>query len=361
MQGTMAKAQKKRASKQLYVSQNQLTLEGFETPFSRKLRNDNRWVKLADKLPWDLLVGTYLMKMQTDKSLEKAPFYELIDCGDFEKLERFGPYYLIRPESQAIWKKRLEPKDWSVLAHAHFRRDTQKNSYRSADPGNGGWTILKKMPDHWTIDIQLKGKVFSMKLALTSFGHVGIFPEQISNWHYIFDQIKKNPANDIHVLNAFAYTGGASLVARMAGASVTHVDAVKQIVHWGKENMGLSGLTDIRWIVDDALKFLRREEKRGKKYHGIILDPPAYGRGPSGERWILDEGINDVLDACSKILHPENSFFVLNLYSLGYSPIIANNLVDSHFTVKQKEFGESFIQASSGIQLPLGVFMRFSN
>lgn len=289
------------------------------------------------------------------------PFYELIDCGDFEKLERFGNYFLIRPESQAIWKKRLPAKEWSALAHAHFRREAQKNSYRSADPGNGGWTLLKKMPDNWTISVPIKNQSFSMKLALTSFGHIGIFPEQISNWEFIYQQTQKHPAKEVSVLNAFAYTGAASLVARMAGASVTHVDAVKQIVSWGKENMNLSNLSDIRWIVDDALKFLKREEKRGKLYHGIILDPPAYGRGPAGERWILDEGINDVLEACTKILHPKNSFFVLNLYSLGYSPIIANNLIESHFNTQFKEFGESFIPASSGVNLPLGVFVRFTN
>lgn len=291
---------------------------------------------------------------------KETPFYELIDCGDFEKLERFGPYTLIRPESQAIWKRKLSQKDWTSLAHAHFRREAQKNSYRSADPGNGGWTLLKKMPDNWQIEVKLPGGSFLMKLALTSFGHVGIFPEQMENWNYIIQQIKNHPDSSPQVLNAFAYTGAASLAASMAGASVTHVDAVKQIVNWGKDNMQMSGLSNVRWLVDDALKFLRREEKRGKLYHGIILDPPAYGRGPDGERWILDEGINDVLEACTRILHPKNSFFVLNLYSLGYSPIIANNLVDSYFEMKTKEYGESFIHASSGIDLPLGVYVRFS-
>ncbi len=288
-------------------------------------------------------------------------FYELIDCGDFEKLERFGPYYLIRPESQAIWKKKMSQRDWTQLAHAHFRREAQKNSYRSADPGNGGWTLLKKMPENWFVEIQFPEGSFSMKLALTSFGHVGIFPEQFSNWEYIIHQVKNHPEKNPQVLNAFAYTGGASLAASMAGASVTHVDAVKQVVGWGKENMTMSHLDNIRWLVDDALKFLKREEKRGKIYHGIILDPPAYGRGPDGERWILDEGINDVLDACTKILHPTHSFFVLNLYSLGYSPIIASNLIDSYFHPTNKEFGESYLHASSGIDLPLGVYVRFNN
>jgi 23S rRNA (cytosine1962-C5)-methyltransferase len=289
------------------------------------------------------------------------PDYELIDCGDFEKLERFGDYYLIRPESQAIWKKRMEDKEWLELAHAKFKREQQKTSYRSGDPGNGGWTFNKKMPENWNISCPLPTGKFTIKLSLTSFGHVGIFPEQIENWQFIYDSVKENKEKTPRVLNAFAYTGGASLAARAAGAEVTHLDAVKQVVSWAKENMVLSKLTDIRWIVDDALKYLKREEKRGKTYHGIILDPPAYGRGPGGERWILDEGINDVLSACTKILEPENNFFVLNLYSLGYSPLISNNLVESHFKCKYKIFGESFLRSQTGIDLPLGTYVRFRN
>ncbi|MFN8257359.1 MAG: class I SAM-dependent methyltransferase [Bacteroidales bacterium] len=298
------------------------------------------------------------MKLPAPASM---PEYQLIDCGDFEKLERFGPYYLIRPESQAIWKKKLSEKEWNEMAHAKFRREQQKSSYRSGDPGNGGWTIIKKMPENWNINCPLPGGGFKLKLSLTSFGHVGIFPEQIENWQFIYDSVKQNKNQKPRVLNAFAYTGGASLAARAAGAEVTHLDAVKQVVNWAKENMEISGMTDIRWIVDDALKFLKREEKRGKTYDGIILDPPAYGRGPGGERWILDEGINDVLAACSKLLEPKNCFFVLNLYSLGYSPLISNNLVESYFRCDKKIFGESFLRSKSGIDLPLGTFVRFRN
>ena len=247
------------------------------------------------------------------------------------------------------------------MAHARFKREQQKTSYRSGDTGNGGWTFIKKMPENWNITCPLPNGKFSLKLSLTSFGHVGIFPEQIDNWHFIYNAVKQNKNTRPRVLNAFAYTGGASLAARAAGAEVTHLDAVKQVVAWGKENMEISKLTDIRWIVDDALKYLRREEKRGKTYHGIILDPPAYGRGPGGERWILDEGINDVLTACTKILEPRNHFFVLNLYSLGYSPLISNNLVESHFDCKYKTFGESFLRSQSGIDLPLGTFVRFKD
>lgn len=288
------------------------------------------------------------------------PDYELIDCGNFEKLERFGQYYLIRPESQAIWKKRFSDNEWQKIAHAIFKREQQKASYRTGDPGNGGWTFLKKMPESWTINCPLPKGQFAMKLSLTSFGHIGIFPEQFDNWQFIYKSVQNLNTQNPKVLNAFAYTGGATLAAKAAGAEVTHVDAVKQVVNWGRENMQLSNLDNVRWIVDDALKYLRREAKRGKTYQGIILDPPAYGRGPNGERWILDEGINDVLDACTQILEPQNSFFVLNLYSLGYSPLISNNLVESHFKFKQKKFGESFLSSKSGIDLPMGTFVRFT-
>jgi len=291
----------------------------------------------------------------------QIPDYQLIDCGNFEKLEKFGSYYLIRPESQAIWKKRMDEKQWTELAHGRFKREQQKSSYRNADPGNGGWTFSKKIPENWNITCPLPSGNFKLKISLTSFGHVGIFPEQVENWQFIYESVKINKEKAPKVLNAFAYTGGASMAARAAGAEVTHLDAVKQVVGWAKENMALSNLTDIRWIVDDALKYLRREEKRGKIYQGIILDPPAYGRGPDGERWILDEGINDVLDACSKILEPKNCFFVLNLYSLGYSPLISNNLVESYFNCKYKIFGESFLRSQTGIDLPLGTYVRFRN
>jgi len=298
--------------------------------------------------------------MQSSKSIEIRD-YQLIDCGNFEKLERFGQYYLIRPESQAIWNRRMDEDRWKNLAHAHFRRDQQKITPRSAEPGNGGWSFYKPMPENWTITCPLPSGSFRMKLALTSFGHVGIFPEQVSNWFFIFESVKNSQTARPRVLNAFAYTGGASMAAKIAGAEVTHLDAVKQIVSWGKENMNLNKLSDIRWIVDDALKFLRREVKRGKKYDGIILDPPAYGRGPNGERWILDDGINEVLALSASVLEPRNNFFVLNLYSLGYSPVIANNLVESYFGFSEKEFGESCISSESGIDLPLGIFFRSRN
>lgn len=289
------------------------------------------------------------------------PDYQLIDCGNFEKLERYGSWYFRRPESQAIWNKRFDDKKWNELTHAHFRRDKPKSSFRSAETGKGGWKFFKEIPDSWTISCPLPERNFKMKLSLSSFGHVGLFPEQVSNWIYIYQSIKDRNIKNPRVLNAFAYTGGSTLAARIAGAEVTHIDALKQVVSRGRENMELNKLTDIRWIVDDALKFIRREVKRGKSYHGIILDPPAFGRGTNNEKWILDESINELLSVCSEILEPTNSFFVISLYAYGYSPLIANNLVESHFPGITKEYGELYLSSESEINLPQGVFVRFRN
>jgi 23S rRNA (cytosine1962-C5)-methyltransferase len=161
-------------------------------------------------------------------------------------------------------------------------------------------------------------------------------------------------------LNLFAYTGGASLAAKAAGADVVHVDSVKQVINWSSENQEASNLTGIRWVIEDALKYVRREVKRGKTYHGIILDPPAYGRGPEGEKWILEENINELMKLCSQLLESKNAFFVLNLYSMGFSSLIADNLIKTHFAdVKNTELGELYLQDKSGKRLPLGVFLRF--
>jgi len=291
--------------------------------------------------------------------------YELIDCGDFEKLERFGKYHLIRPEPQAVWKKKLSENEWLKIADARFKREKQKISYRSGDAENGGWTLLKKMPENWTITYNLASHLLTFKLALTSFGHIGIFPEQAENWNYIFNTINeiKNSENiqDFKFLNLFAYTGGASLAAKTTNIDVTHLDAVKQVVNWSSENMTLSNLKDIRWVVEDATKFLKREVKRQKKYNAIILDPPAYGRGPEGEKWILEDGINEILELSAQLLEKENSFLILNLYSLGFSSLIAKNLIETYFKTNNLEFGEFYLKAKSKIELPLGTFVRFKN
>jgi 23S rRNA (cytosine1962-C5)-methyltransferase len=198
------------------------------------------------------------------------------------------------------------------------------------------------------------------RLALTSFKHVGIFPEQAVNWDYISQNVKKFKTPHPKVLNLFAYTGGASLIARAAGADTTHVDSIRQVVTWGNENQELSGLKDIRWVVEDALKFVKRELKRGKKYNGIILDPPAYGHGPNGEKWKLEDQINEMMSEVTQLLHPDEHFLILNTYSLGFSSVIVENLIRGAYPkVENLEIGELYLQATSGIKLPLGVFGKF--
>ncbi|MBO0934826.1 class I SAM-dependent methyltransferase [Fibrella aquatilis] len=283
------------------------------------------------------------------------PDYELIDSGDFMKLERFGPYVLARPEPQAIWDCSLSEAEWERLAHATFRRDKQS-------PERGEWQKLKPMQDPWTVDFRQQGLNLTFKLALTSFKHVGIFPEQAVNWTYIHDAVKALPVERPRVLNLFAYTGGATLAARQAGADVTHVDAVKQVISWSKENMTMSGLDNVRWLVEDAMKFVKREERRGNTYHGIILDPPAYGRGPDGEKWVLEDQLNDLLKTCAALLDRQDFFFIINSYSLGFSYIILDNLLTQCFgTLPNSQSGELYLTDSTHKRLPLGVFSRFSS
>lgn len=280
--------------------------------------------------------------------------YELIDTGAFEKLERFGPYILSRPEPQAIWDKSMKDEEWTEMAHANFSKE--KNN-----PEKGHWNELKKIPHNWhvlyksTENLQMK-----LNLAMTSFKHIGLFPEQAVNWDYIADTLGKIPVKNPKVLNLFAYTGAASVAAKACGADVTHLDSVKQVVTWSKHNMESSGLDGIRWIVDDAMKFIKREVRRGNKYHGIILDPPAYGRGPDGEKWILEEQINEMLKICAELLEDKHHFLILNMYSLSFSSIIAANLVNSNFKeVNNAEHGELYLVDRFEKKLPLGIFFRF--
>ncbi len=278
--------------------------------------------------------------------------YELLDSGNFEKLERFGRYIVARPEPQAIWNKSLSDAEWDQRTNAYFRKD-KRNEER------GEWICKPNMPQQWFVNYRHESMHLRMRLGLTSFKHVGLFPEQAENWNFIYDQVKKT-GSSARVLNLFAYTGGASLAARSAGADVTHVDSVKPVITWARENMEASGLDGIRWIVDDALKFARREVKRGKKYNGIILDPPAYGRGPEGEKWILEENLNELLSLCRQLLEPRNSFFVLNLYSMGLSALLARTTVRQLVGECQGEsFGELFFTDSFGKSLPLGIYYRF--
>jgi len=284
--------------------------------------------------------------------------YELIDSGNYEKLERFGEYITARPEPQAVWNKSLSESEWQKLSNAVFKREKGKSS--SDGNERGEWIQKKGMPDQWYISYNYKEMSLKFRLGLTSFKHVGIFPEQSENWNFIYDTIKNFDTSEPKVLNLFAYTGGASLAAKAAGADVTHVDSVKQVITWSRENMEASGLNNIRWIVEDALKFCRREVKRGKKYNGIVLDPPAYGRGPDGEKWILEENITEIMSLCKELLEEKNCFLILNLYSMGFSPIIAENLIKGYFPdIKEYEFGELLIPEKSGKRLPLSIYIRF--
>lgn len=279
--------------------------------------------------------------------------YQLLDCGNFEKLERFGPYVTIRPEPQAVWDKLLSEKEWKSQHHVKFIARSSSSGY---------WEKNKDMPDKWVIqyspeqDLSLK-----FKLALTSFKHVGLFPEQAVNWDFIFNTSKNLKVKNPKVLNLFAYTGGASLAASAAGADVYHLDSIKQVVSWTRENMEQSGLKDIHWIVEDALTYVKREVKRGKIYNGIILDPPAYGQGTNGERWKLEDNINEMMKNVVKLLDPEHCFLILNTYSLGFSALIIENLLKDHLPKGIFDFGELYLSAQSGCKLPLGVFGRFKS
>ena len=285
--------------------------------------------------------------------------YELIDCGDFEKLERFGSFVLIRPEPQAVWSRQWSVDDWNKMAHARFIRDI-KGSNRFGENENGGWNFFKKMPQQWQISYKNQDINLNIKLSLTSFGHIGVFPEQAVNWDFIYEEINRINDKNPRILNLFAYTGIASLAARAAGADVTHLDSVRQVVSWANENMVLSGLDNIRWVVEDALKYVNREVKRGKKYNGIILDPPAYGRGPSGEKWILEERLNELVNLTAQLLEPESSFYLLNMYSLGFSSMIGLNLASNYFPHATKEAGELFIHSTTGYNLPLGTYLKIT-
>lgn len=286
------------------------------------------------------------------------PDYELIDSGDFEKLERFGQYITRRPEPQAIWHKSLSEEEWRRLAHASFMRTSASKSEE-----RGEWQRKPSMPDRWVVEYNYKQMHLKMRLGLTSFKHVGIFPEQAANWNFIYDRIEALREGDYtpKVLNLFAYTGGATLAARAAGADVTHVDSVKQVVTWSRENMERSGLEGVRWIVEDALKFVNREVRRGNRYDGIILDPPAYGRGANGEKWVLEENIGEMLECCAKLLDPEKGFLVLNLYSMGLSALLSRTALRQAFgNTGNEQSGELYFSDRNGKELPLGTFCRFS-
>ena len=284
--------------------------------------------------------------------------YELLDSGDNKKLERFGKFILIRPETQAIWRP-LHPESWKN-AKAEFRFDGGKGSWRTKSASGG-------VPESWNMAWSTDA-LFSLRL--TSFKHTGIFPEQAPNWEWIRERVDALAKNAAHggerpkVLNLFGYTGVASIVAAKHGALVTHLDASKQSNTWARENAALSNVPadTLRYITDDALKFVEREIRRGSIYDGIILDPPAFGRGANGEVWRIEEDIVPLLDAVRKIFSEKpGSFFLLNGYAAGYAPQSLLQAVESSFgAVKDGEFGELRVNEKDSQRcVPSGIYVRF--
>ena len=239
--------------------------------------------------------------------------YELLDCGGGEKLERWDKQYLVRPDPQAIWETPRRLPEWKRANARYLRSQT----------GGGHWE-KKALPESW----QVHYKDLTFQVKPMNFKHTGLFPEQAVNWDFVMDKIRKAD-RPIRVLNLFAYTGGATLACAKAGAKVCHLDAVKGMVDWGRTNAKLSGLSDkpIRWIVDDAVKFLGREIRRGNRYDGIILDPPSYGRGTNGEMWKLEDSICDLMNMCTEVLSDNPLFIVLNSYTTGLSSSVMTYLL----------------------------------
>ena len=247
--------------------------------------------------------------------------YRLIDASGGERLERWGDITLIRPDPQIIWENPSPAPEWKT-AHAKYNRSSS---------GGGSWDYRKRFSESWTI----KYRDLTFMVKPTGFKHTGLFPEQAVNWDYC-DKLIRSAGREINVLNLFAYTGGATLACANAGAKVCHLDAVKGMVDWGKENARLSGLSDkpIRWITDDAMKFLGREIRRGNKYDGIILDPPSYGRGTNGEMWKLEDCIYELMLRCTEVLSEKPLFLLLNSYTTGLSPSVMAYLL--YMTVGKK-------------------------
>lgn len=277
--------------------------------------------------------------------------YELLDSGDGRKLERFGKYTLIRPEAEAIWTPNVGKKEWEKAA-AEFVATAEENG--------GHWTFKQKLPESWMV----RYKHLKFKLQPSGSKQVGIFPEQATQWDWIGEVIRQS-GRPLKVLNLFGYTGAATLAAASAGASVTHLDASKKVIGWGKENQELSGLQDrpIRWILDDALKFVQREQRRDSFYDGIILDPPKFGRGPKGEVWEFFKLLPNLLADCKHILTAKPAFLLLTAYAVKASAATLFNAVDelmAGFT-GNTEAGEVVIQESGAKrQLSMAVFARWS-
>lgn len=274
--------------------------------------------------------------------------YEILDMANGEKLERWGNIILIRPDPQIIWSHKSKPELWKN-AHAHYHR---------SKTGGGQWEYLKKIPESW----QIKYKNLTFNLKPMGFKHTGLFPEQAANWDFMIDKIKK-AGRPIKVLNLFAYTGGASVACSYAGASVCHVDSSKGMTAWAKENVVSSGLSDrpVRFIIDDVVKFVQREIRRGNKYDAIVMDPPSYGRGANGEVWNIEESLYNLVELCTQVLSDDPLFFLINSYTTGLAPTILTNVLS--LTIKKKgkiSSGEIGLpMKDSNLILPCGIYGRW--
>ena len=276
--------------------------------------------------------------------------YEVIYCSEGEKLERWGSYLLVRPDPQVIWNTPRTNRGWNDR-NAHYHRSSK---------GGGEWEFFD-LPEQWSI--RYRGLTFHLKPF--HFKHTGLFPEQAANWDW-FSELIRHAKRPVKVLNLFAYTGGATLSAAAAGASVTHVDAAKGMVTWAKENAAASGLKDapIRWIVDDCVKFTERELRRGNRYDAVIMDPPSYGRGPKGEVWKIEDAIYPLICLCAKLLTKDPLFFLVNSYTTGLQPAVLSYMMHTAL----KEFGGSIraeeiglTVSENGLILPCGASGRFEH
>lgn len=277
------------------------------------------------------------------------PDYELLDSGLGYRFERFGTYRLVRPDPQAIWQRSL-PEDTWLTADALFEKTTE---------GKERWVNKNNVPSRWLMHYQ----DIAFWAELSPFKHTGVFPEQVLQWEFIHKKITEEK-KELNVLNLFAYTGIASLVAAKAGAKVTHVDASKPTIAWARENQMASNLQDkpIRWILDDATKFVQREVRRGVRYDGIIMDPPAYGHGPNGEKWDFNESFPQVLSVCKQVLSEQPVFIIINAYAISASSIMLENMLqDMTKDLGGKiESGELALEQQNGLLLSTGIFGRWS-
>jgi len=278
--------------------------------------------------------------------------YELLDSGDGQKLERYGPYRLLRPEPEAVWQPRLPEQEWRK-AHAVFKPAPEENG--------GHWQELQKLPERWTMEY----KQLRFYVQTTNSRHLGVFPEQAAQWDWITRQIELS-RRPLKVLNLFGYTGLASLAAAQVGAVVTHLDASRKVVQWANDNLALSNLEDrsVRWIVDDALKFVQREARRGSTYDGIILDPPKFGRGPKGEVWEFYKLLPTLLDACRQILSQQPVFVALTAYAVKASPLTLYYAMQEMLSGKSGNLSAGEIaltEKSAGRLLSTAIFARWTS